>query len=396
MKNIKIKKLPLLVYVLIAIVLGISMGYIFPDWITRIFVTFNSFFGQFISFCVPLIILALVSAAIAETSDNAGRMLLMTLGLAYLSTVVAGVVSYTTSSWVFPHWIIPTDTLTVATGGTTLIPYFKIMLPPALDVLSALALAFMLGLGITATRANVLKQGLLELRSVIMLVIEKAVVPLLPLYIFGIFLQMSASGEVGQVLKTFMIVIIVIFALHILWLLFLYVVAGVVARRNPLRLMATMLPAYLTALATSSSAATIPVTLQQAKKTGASPNVVDFVIPLCANIHLSGSCLKIVACSLAMMIMVGQPFSFGMFLGLICLLAITLVAAPGVPGGAIMAALPILESVLGFTPEMQALIISLYIAMDSFGTACNVMGDGALTTIINAVMRHKSTQQLSR
>lgn len=396
MKNIKIKKLPLLVYVLIAIVLGISMGYIFPDWITRIFVTFNSFFGQFISFCVPLIILALVSAAIAETSDNAGRMLLMTLGLAYLSTVVAGVVSYTTSSWVFPHWIIPTDTLTVATGGTTLIPYFKIMLPPALDVLSALALAFMLGLGITATRANVLKQGLLELRSVIMLVIEKAVVPLLPLYIFGIFLQMSASGEVGQVLKTFMVVIIVIFALHILWLLFLYVVAGVVARRNPLRLMATMLPAYLTALATSSSAATIPVTLQQAKKTGASPNVVDFVIPLCANIHLSGSCLKIVACSLAMMIMVGQPFSFGMFLGLICLLAITLVAAPGVPGGAIMAALPILESVLGFTPEMQALIISLYIAMDSFGTACNVMGDGALTTIINAVMRHKSTQQLSR
>lgn len=386
----------MLVYVLIAIVLGISMGYIFPDWITRIFVTFNSFFGQFISFCVPLIILALVSAAIAETSDNAGRMLLMTLGLAYLSTVVAGVVSYTTSSWVFPHWIIPTDTLTVATGGTTLIPYFKIMLPPALDVLSALALAFMLGLGITATRANVLKQGLLELRSVIMLVIEKAVVPLLPLYIFGIFLQMSASGEVGQVLKTFMVVIIVIFALHILWLLFLYVVAGVVARRNPLRLMATMLPAYLTALATSSSAATIPVTLQQAKKTGASPNVVDFVIPLCANIHLSGSCLKIVACSLAMMIMVGQPFSFGMFLGLICLLAITLVAAPGVPGGAIMAALPILESVLGFTPEMQALIISLYIAMDSFGTACNVMGDGALTTIINATMRHKSTQQLSR
>lgn len=396
MKNIKIKKLPLLVYVLIAIALGISMGYIFPDWITRIFVTFNSFFGQFISFCVPLIILALVSAAIAETSDNAGRMLLMTLGLAYLSTVVAGVVSYTTSSWVFPHWIIPTDTLTVATGETTLIPYFKIMLPPALDVLSALALAFMLGLGITATRANVLKQGLLELRSVIMLVIEKAVVPLLPLYIFGIFLQMSASGEVGQVFKTFMVVIIVIFALHILWLLFLYVVAGVVARRNPLRLMATMLPAYLTALATSSSAATIPVTLQQAKKTGASPNVVDFVIPLCANIHLSGSCLKIVACSLAMMIMVGQPFSFGMFLGLICLLAITLVAAPGVPGGAIMAALPILESVLGFTPEMQALIISLYIAMDSFGTACNVMGDGALTTIINAVMRHKSTQQLSR
>ncbi|MBQ4376736.1 MAG: dicarboxylate/amino acid:cation symporter [Bacteroidales bacterium] len=396
MKKIKIKKLPMLVHVLIAIVLGIALGYVLPDWITRIFVTFNSFFGQFISFCVPLIILALVSAAIAETSGNAGRMLMLTLGLAYLSTVVAGVASYSAGAWMFPKLITPTETLSMASGESTLIPYFKIMLPPALDVLSALALAFMLGLGITATRANVIKQGLMELRSVIMLVIEKAVVPLLPLYIFGIFLQMSASGEVGSVLNTFMYVIIVIFALHVLWLIFLYVVAGSIARQNPLKLMATMLPAYLTALGTSSSAATIPVTLKQAKKTGASPNIVDFVIPLCANIHLSGSCLKIVACSMALMIMLGQPFSLGLFFGLICLLAITLVAAPGVPGGAIMAALPILESVLGFTPEMQALIISLYIAMDSFGTACNVMGDGALTTIINAVMRHKSTQQLSR
>lgn len=383
----KRKRLPLLVHVLIAIVLGISLGYVMPDWIARIFVTFNSFFGQFISFCVPLIILALVSAAIAETSGNAGRMLLLTLALAYLSTVVAGMVSYVSCDWLLPKYINVTELQSVSTNDVRIMPYFKVMLPPALDVLSALALAFMLGLGITATRANILRQGIIELRAVIMLVIEKAVVPLLPLYIFGIFLQMSVSGEIGSVLRTFMYVILVIFALHILWLLFLYVVAGLVAGKNPFRIMFTMLPAYLTALGTSSSAATIPVTLKQAKRTGASENVVDFVIPLCANIHLSGSCLKIVACSMALMIMLGHPYSLLMFLGLICLLAITLVAAPGVPGGAIMAALPVLASVLGFTPEMQALMISLYIAMDSFGTACNVMGDGALTTIVDRIVK---------
>lgn len=383
----KRKRLPLLAHVLIAIVLGISLGYVMPEWIARIFVTFNSFFGQFISFCVPLIILALVSAAIAETSGNAGRMLLLTLGLAYLSTVVAGLVSYASCDWLLPKYITASEMLSVSTDDVRLVPYFKIMLPPALDVLSALALAFMIGLGITATKANILRQGIIELRAVIMLVIEKAVVPLLPLYIFGIFLQMSVSGEIGSVLRTFMYVILVIFALHILWLMFLYIVAGLVAGKNPFRIMLTMLPAYLTALGTSSSAATIPVTLKQAKRTGASENVVDFVIPLCANIHLSGSCLKIVACSIALMIMLGQPYSFLMFFGLICLLAITLVAAPGVPGGAIMAALPVLASVLGFTPEMQALIISLYIAMDSFGTACNVMGDGALTTIVDRITK---------
>ncbi|MBQ7279365.1 MAG: dicarboxylate/amino acid:cation symporter [Bacteroidales bacterium] len=385
----KLLRLPLIWRVLIAIVLGISLGFITPTWIVRIFATFNDFFGQLINFCVPLIILALVSAAIADTHGNAGRMLLLTLALAYLSTVVAGLVSYGTGAWLFPRWISPTDLHAATASDIDLSSYFSIKLPPTLDVLSALVLAFMLGLGIVHTHAHTIQNFMCELRDIIMLVIEKAVVPLLPLYIFGIFLTMTSKGEIGSVLHTFLYVVLIIFALHVLWLVGLYLIAGAVARRNPFRLMYTMLPAYLTALATSSSAATIPVTLRQAKLTGARPSVVDFVVPLCANIHLSGSCLKIVACSLALMIMLGQPFSFGLFFGLICLLAITLVAAPGVPGGAIMAALPLLASVLGFTPEMQALMVSLYIAMDSFGTACNVMGDGALTTIINSLTKEK-------
>ncbi|MBR1793311.1 MAG: dicarboxylate/amino acid:cation symporter [Bacteroidales bacterium] len=378
--------------VLIAIALGIVLGVVTPVWIVRIFVTFNDFFGQLINFCVPLIILALVSAAIAETQSHAGWMLLITLGLAYLSTVVAGLLSYGTGSWLFPKWIGLSSASLTAAQDNVFYSYFSIKLPPALDVLSALALAFMLGLGIIKTHAGLIKQGIVELRSIIMLVIERVVVPLLPLYIFGIFLHMSASGEVGGILQTFLYVILVIFALHVLWLVLLYLIAGIVAHRNPFKLILTMLPAYLTALASSSSAATIPVTLRQAKRTGADENVVDFVIPLCANIHLSGSCLKIVACSLALMIMLGQPYSFLMFFGLICLLAITLVAAPGVPGGAIMAALPVLASVLGFTPDMQALMISLYIAMDSFGAACNVMGDGALTTIVNKLVKMKEVR----
>ena len=385
----RLLQLPLIWRVLIAIVLGISLGFITPAWIVRIFVTFNDIFGQLISFCVPLIILALVSAAIAETEGNAGRMLLLTLGLAYLSTVVAGLVSYGTGAWLFPKWITPTDLAPSSADAPDLSAYFAIKLPPTLDVLSALALAFMLGLGIIRTKAEIIRGGIRELRDIIMLVIEKVVVPLLPLYIFGIFLNMTAVGEIGNILHTFLYVVLVIFVLHVLWLVGLYLIAGAVSGRNPFRLMYTMLPAYLTALASSSSAATIPVTLRQAKQTGARASVVDFVVPLCANIHLSGSCLKIVACSLALLIMLGQPFSFGLFFGFICLVAITLVAAPGVPGGAIMAALPLLASVLGFTPEMQALMVSLYIAMDSFGTACNVMGDGALTTIVDSLTKEK-------
>jgi Na+/H+-dicarboxylate symporter len=184
-------------------------------------------------------------------------------------------------------------------------------------------------------------------------------------------------------MSLFVKIIAVIFVLHVLWLVVLFVVVGTMAGKNPFKMLRTMLPAYFTALGTQSSAATIPVTLAQTKKMGVSDDVAGFVIPLCATIHLSGSMLKIVACALALMMMQGMEYDFAQIAGFICMLGITMVAAPGVPGGAIMAALGVLTTMLGFSPADQALMISLYIAMDSFGTACNVTGDGALAVIVD-------------
>jgi Na+/H+-dicarboxylate symporter len=200
---------------------------------------------------------------------------------------------------------------------------------------------------------------------------------------------MTYAGQVFSILTVFIKIIGIIFLIHIFILMIQFIIAGGFAKKNPFKLLWTMLPAYFTALGTQSSAATIPVTLQQTRKNGVSEDVAGFVIPLCSTIHMSGSTLKIVACALALMITQGMPYDFGMFLGFILMLGITMVAAPGVPGGAIMASLGLLHSMLGFNEEAQALMIALYIAMDSFGTACNVTGDGAIALIIDRIMNRK-------
>jgi Na+/H+-dicarboxylate symporter len=219
--------------------------------------------------------------------------------------------------------------------------------------------------------------------------INAAIIPLLPLYIFGIFLDMAYIGKVFAILSVFIKIIGVIFLIHIGILILQFLIAGILNRRNPFKLLWNMLPAYFTALGTQSSAATIPVTLEQARKNGVREEVAGFTVPLCATIHMAGSTLKIVACALALMIMQGMPYDFGMFAGFICMLGITMVAAPGVPGGAIMAALGLLGSMLGFDAQAQGLMIALYIAMDSFGTACNVTGDGAIALIVDKIFRKK-------
>ncbi|MCF0160143.1 MAG: cation:dicarboxylase symporter family transporter, partial [Bacteroidaceae bacterium] len=229
-----------------------------------------------------------------------------------------------------------------------------------------------------------------ECGDIVTLVIKNVIIPLLPLYIFGIFLSMTETGQVAQILKVFAGIIGIIFLMHIFWLIALYTVAGVYAHKNPFVALKNMMPAYFTALGTQSSAATIPVTLAQTIKNGVTEGIAGFVIPLCATIHLSGSMLKIVACALALMIMQGNPYSLDLFIGFICMLGVTMVAAPGVPGGAIMAALGVLSSMLGFSNQDQALMIALYIAMDCFGTACNVTGDGALALIIDKMMNKEN------
>lgn len=378
----------LLPRVVLAIVLGIAAGNILPTGAVRLLATFNGIFSQFLGFMIPLIIIGLVTPAIADIGRGAGRLLLATVLIAYADTVVSGLLAFGTGSMLFPS-IIETGAATAAsTAGTASpAPYFTVSIPAMTDVMSALVFAFMTGLGIAYGNMTALKKASGEFRDIITRVIATAVIPLLPLYIFGIFLIMTVNGDAWRMMTVFARIICVIFALHILILLYQFCTAGAIARRNPLRLLGTMLPAYFTALGTSSSAATIPVTLRQAQRCGVSDDISGFTVPLCATIHMSGSAMKITACALTIMMLEGMPYDIAMFVHFVLMLGIVMVAAPGVPGGAIMAALAPLASILGFDAGQQALMIALYIAMDSFGTACNVTGDGAIAIVIDKCFR---------
>ena len=402
-------KFPLLVRILIAITLGVLLGMFVPTIVVRGMNTLCGIFDQLLKFLIPLIIVGLVTPAIADVGRGAGKMLVITALMAYGATVLSGLFSYVCSINLFPAIIDTHQALTLSSEGTKFAPYFTIEIPPIMPVMTALVLSFLLGLGIAFFGKEGLKKGFDEFKDIVTLAIERVIIPLLPFYVFGLFLDMSAAGQVGAVLLAFLKVIVIIFLLTAILLLMQYTVAGIITRRNPLRLLMTMLPAYFTALGTSSSAATIPVTLRQTIRNGVDENVAGFVIPLCATIHLSGSTLKIVACAIAIMLLQGtdesilgsvapsnelvlgsvapSPFDFPLMLGFILMLGITMIAAPGVPGGAIMAALGILSSILGFNSDQQAMMITLYIAMYSFGTACNVTGDGAIALIMDKLRR---------
>lgn len=386
----KFKKVPLLLKIIIAMALGILCSLFFPNWLSKVFTTFNAIFENYLGFIIPLIIVGLVAPGIAELGKGAGRLLLITVAIAYLSTVVAGYFSFITCDWLYPKLLIPSAdiTLTNLESTTGIEPYFTIPMPPVFGVMTALVLSFVLGLGCSVLDSSALKNVLKDFGEIIIKVIQKTIIPLLPLFIFGIFLKLSADGQVVFILKLFVKVIIVIFGIHIIWLLLQFCIAGAIAKKNPLKALITMLPAYFTALGTQSSAATIPVTLEQTKKNGVNPELASFTVPLCATIHLSGSMLKIVACAFAIMFMMSMPISWGLYTNFIFLLAITMVAAPGVPGGAIMAALGVLSAVLGFDSTLNGLMIALYITMDSFGTACNVTGDGAIALIVDTIQKN--------
>ena len=381
-------RISLLGQVLIAIAAGVLLGQFLPIPLARVFVTFNGLFGNFLNFAIPLIIIGLIIPAIADLGKGAGRLLLITALIAYGSTIFSGFFTYFTGEAIFPRLIAGSAQSAAAidsSAATTLKPFFTVEMPAPFDIMTALLLSFCIGLGLSAIQGNTLRMAASDLRDIISLLIEKVIIPLLPLHIFGIFLNMTLSGQVASIISVFVKIIVVIFVLHILLLLIQFSLAGLVARKNPLRLLKNMLPAYATALGTQSSAATIPVTLAQTLKNGVSKSIATFVIPLCATIHLSGSTMKITACAMAIMMMAGMPVHTLDFSGFILMLGITMVAAPGVPGGAIMAALGILESMLGFDETAQALMIALYIAMDSFGTACNVTGDGAIAVVVDRI-----------
>lgn len=377
----------LLFKVFCGIVLGIILGRFAPEVFLRIFVTFKEIFGNFLAFSIPLIIIGLVMPSIAELGKNAGKLLILTIGVAYFFTLFSGFSTYFISENIFPVLLKNQQINSVAENENVLLPFFSIQMPPIVDVMSALLLSFIMGIGLSLKEETSLAQVVKEFGEIVRWFISKAIIPLLPYYIMSIFVEITFSDKIMPIIEVFFKLIGIIFVMNILFLVVQFAIAGGISKKNPFKSLWTMFPAYFTALGTQSSAATIPITLLQTIKLGVSERIAGFVIPLCATIHLSGSTMKIVACAMALMLLEGIPYDLNLFSGFIMMLGIIMVAAPGVPGGGIMASLGIIQSILGFDEAQQGLMIALYMAMDSFGTACNVTGDGAVALIVDRIER---------
>ncbi|GAA1752934.1 dicarboxylate/amino acid:cation symporter [Kocuria aegyptia] len=385
----------LLARVLLGIVLGIVCGFFFPEPLARVFLTFNGIFSAFLGFLIPLLIVGLVTPAIGDLGRGAGKWLGVTAAIAYASTVVSGLLAFVVARAGYP-WLLGGERDVDALANpeeTALSGFFTLEMEPVFGVMTALLLSFCLGVGITLIPGETLHRSMDDLRRIIMRIVELVIIPLLPLYIFGMFLGLTMNGQILLVVSTFSKVVLVALALSVVLLITQYVAAGICVGRNPAVLLKNMLPAYATALGTSSSAATIPVTLRCAEVNGVRPSVAGFVVPLSATIHLAGSTLKIVLFSTAVMTITGTPIDDLAYVGFILMLGITMVAAPGVPGGAIMAAVGLLQGMLGFDETAVALMIATYIAIDSFGTATNVTGDGAIAVVVDRLIGPRAVEE---
>lgn len=384
--GLNMKKLGLIYKLIIAIILGILLGTFAPKIIVQILSTFNSIFGNFLSFSIPLIIIGFIVCGIADLGNTAGKLLGITTGIAYFSTLVAGLIAYLVSSNLFPKFINSALIATTSNPEESLLkPLFKIEMPPLMDITSALILAFLLGLGIASIKGKTLYNMASDFQQIMQNTIAKFIIPLLPIHILGIFANMTYSGQIVSILSVFWKVFLIILVIHFLIIILQFAVASIISHKNLITLLKNQIPGYLTAIGTQSSTATIPINLQCAEKNKVSKGIRDFVVPLCATIHLSGSTISLTCLSIAIMLMNDMPFTFPKILGFIAMLGVTMIAAPGVPGGAVMAALGVLQSILGFNEALLALMIALYVTQDSFGTACNISGDNAIALIVDSI-----------
>ena len=391
-KALKIGLIPKLI---IAIILGILFGSFLPEWFNRVIVTCSSIFSTFLSFIIPLMIVAYVTMGIANLRSGAGKLLLITVILAYFSTLVAGSASYLVSSTLFPSFMSAgaLDQI-AATADVSLESYFALSIPPILDTLSAVTLAFVLGLCLSSMRGRTIGDTLYNTMSDFSAIIDKVlhsvIIPLLPLYICGTFTNMTYSGKTFAILGILWKVFLVVIAMHLIYIVLQFLVAGLVSKKNPFVLVRNQIPGYATAIGTQSSAATIPVNLECAEKDGIREEIRNFVVPLCANIHMAGSMITITACATAVCLMYQLPISLATVVPFIMTLGIAMVASPGAPGGSIMTALPFLYMVFGagagdVNGPICAIMVALYITQDSFGTACNVSGDNAIGVMVNTI-----------
>ena len=385
----RLKNVGLVPKLIVAIILGILIGNFLPVGIIRIFVTFSKIFGSFLAFIIPLMILAFVTKGISDLGEGAGKLLGITVLIAYLSTLIAGSLSYVMASNVFPKFITPDQVNAIMDSqGKDLEAYFSVPLNPFFDVTGALVFAFMMGIAISWLRKNnsgeVLYKAVSEFNAIITKVLESAIVPILPFFIMGNFANMAYTGSVGAVMSVFWKIFLCIIALHLVYITIMFIISGSYVGKNPFAMIKNEVKGYLTAVGTQSSAATIPVNLQCAANNGVSREIGDFVIPLGATVHMPGSMITITGCVFTILYMYNLPHSFGLMLSLIATLGVAMVAAPGAPGGAVMSALPFLPMV-GIAPEsaMAGILISLYITQDSFGTAANISGDVAIAAAVD-------------
>ena len=390
-------KLGLVPKLIIAIIIGILFGQFLPTGFCRFVVTLSGFFSTYLKFIIPLMILAYVTMGIADLSQGAGQLLLITVALAYGSTLLAGTASYLVSSNLFPHFMTAgaLDQI-AATADASLKPYFSLTITPLFDTLSAVVLAFILGLCLSTMKGkeigNSLYNGMSDFSTIIDKVLHKTIIPLLPLYICGTFTDMTKSGKTFAILGILWKVFLVVIIMHFVCITIQFIIAGSVSKKNPLSLIKNQVPGYTTALGTQSSAATIPVNLECAKNDGVSAQIRNFVVPLCANIHMAGSMITITACATAVCLMNQLPISLATVIPFIMTLGVAMVASPGAPGGSIMTALPFLYMVFGTTAgdtngPICALMVALYITQDSFGTACNISGDNAIGIVVDSIYK---------
>ena len=388
-------KLGLVPKLIIAIILGILIGQFMPVWFCRIVVTASGIFSTFLKFIIPLMIVAYVTMGIADLSQGAGKLLLITVALAYGSTIIAGTSSFLVASNLFPSFM-SADAMEqiAATADVTLESYFALTIPPILDTLSAVVLAFVLGLCLSAmkgkTIGTTLYDAMGDFSKIIDKVLHTVIIPLLPLYICGTFTDMTKSGKTFAILSILWKVFLVVILMHLIYIVIQFTVAGTIGKKNPVTLIRNQIPGYTTALGTQSSAATIPVNLKCAEADGVCEQIRNFVVPLCANIHMAGSMITITSCATAVCLMNQLPISIATVVPFIMTLGIAMVASPGAPGGSIMTALPFLYMVFGAEAgdpngPICAIMVALYITQDSFGTACNVSGDNAIGVVVNHI-----------
>ena len=383
------KKIGLVPKLIIGIIAGILIGSFAPEFLVKVLVTASSLFSAFLKFVIPFIIIGFLTAGIADLATGAGKLLGVTTGIAYGSTIVAGTLAFIVASLIFPSFIDPSVASQIGDPEAGMLePIFTIPLSPMVDVTAAIVFSFTMGLGISALRNNdkgeILYNLFQEFQEIITKVLSIIIIPLLPIYIAGTFANITYAGQVWNILSIFWRVYLVVIPLHIVYLIIQFTTAGFVTGKNPLKMLKNQIPGYLTAVGTQSSAATIPVNVECAKNNGVSKEIREFCVPLCATIHLSGSIISVTSFAVAVLMMNGMDHGFSTVFPFILMLGIAMVAAPGAPGGAIMSALPFLP-MIGIPSDggLASLMIALYLTQDSFGTAANVSGDNAIAAVVD-------------